>query len=675
MSAGLALWAQHSLTGEFLTRFREPDPWKKVATVTMVALGFSVLAGLVYGLSSSRRSESEEAPAFHVRPKLLLASAILFAALLVSYGFFGETSLVRWLWLLSGAALLLPLYRAESPRFIPKEIAVWEWLILGAATAIAFFFRFWRVTEFPSHVDNDVGVMGLKTLEVISGNIEQWTGLTSSGHPYASHQILAAGVRLFGGDHEGIVMFSVLAGTLTVPLVFLLGRLLFGRQAGLIAMAMLMGSYTHIHFSRILFGPIATLFVTLSLYLLLRALREGLMFWAALSGLTLGFGLHTYYSARISPLLAVAVLGAWAVWSLVSRKDKAAVVLTFALGSLVGLGPTVGFALKKPKEFSGRTDSVVLWSPDIMRHSMSKYATDSRAVVVREQVRRSFLTLYFYADQSTHFGFPRPMVGTLTAVLFTVGFGLCLARLKDPGTVGLLSWFLLTFIFGGVLTADPPFWPHLNIAMPAICLIAGLAGAYLMHSLGELSPGRHPALRAGAAGLLVFLAGHHWSLYMELVADNARPRMRASRFIASLPLETNIYIFSAFTKKSEETFRFFNPSNRILDGDQAVVEALPAPTAQPMSFLLFDRRELLDFLVRKFPGGVYREHSPRKPLQFVSYTVNVSESDFVPGYARELPRLASTGWWLLLGFLTAVGWFSATRLFPGRLGVPDPEPA
>ncbi len=122
-----------------------------------------------------------------------------------------------------------------------------------------------------------------------------------------------------------------------------------------------------------------------------------------------------------------------------------------------------GFALRDPKSYAGRANDVMIQTPEVMRHSQAKHGTTSESAIIVEQLSRSFLTLYRYGDQSPHFWLPKPMVGGLVAVFFTLGLKLWLSRWREISLLTLGAWFLLTFLLGGVLTSDPPHWPHLNI--------------------------------------------------------------------------------------------------------------------------------------------------------------------------------------------------------------------
>ena len=120
------------------------------------------------------------------------------------------------------------LYSAlRRPRATPAGAArwsPWEAPALLALTFASFALRFYRITEVPDHVDNDVALMGVQTLRMMQNHDLRWFGLAASDHLLATHEIQALGLRLFRNHHFGLVMMSVLAGTLTVPVLYVLAR-------------------------------------------------------------------------------------------------------------------------------------------------------------------------------------------------------------------------------------------------------------------------------------------------------------------------------------------------------------------------------------------------------------------------------------------------------------------
>lgn len=674
LSAALAaaFVAQYLFTGEVFTRLRDSVTWtwEPRYTAGSVLLLVAIAAAAWFG----RRDEGEPAPpACPARPGgsavrwaagvsvgLNTAANVLFLAR-------GESGTVRILWILAMVSLVLPLLLPvlKGPRLAAAGAAPWspwEGPALLALTFAGFLLRFYRVTELPDHVDNDVALMGVETLRMMRSHDPRWFGLAASEHLLSSHQLQALGFRLFGRDHFGLVMLSVLAGTLTLPVLYVLAREAFSRRVALISTVLLATSYTHIHFSRILFGPTATFLLCLSFAHLFRAFRTGRAFnWAA-GGLAMGVCLLTYDSSRVGPVIVLAVLAACAFLNRAALRGQIAGWGLFLAGAFVGFGPMTGFVIQSVSSFVGRGNTVMIWSPEILKHSMDKYHVHSLAAVLLEQTRHTFLTLHLYGDESPHFGFPRPMVGALAAALCVLGTGVALARLRRVPFFLVLAWLFLTFVLGGVLTADPPFWPHLNIALPAIVLLAGLGADRLMRSLEPLAP-RGDVIAPVVMGIALLASGaHDWAVYSGFADDNAGRRIEAARFLDGLPVETYVYMVADDTTWKEYCFRFFDGdmTGRNVTVDDLVSGRVKVPAGRPYTIVLFGHEDAIPLLSRMSPRSIVEAHDDRNgALLFTS--VSVIPPGFRPRVQPEPIRPGLLP--LALAALAAAGWvaFSSIR--------------
>ena len=136
------------------------------------------------------------------------------------------------------------------------------------------------------------------------------------------------------------------------------------------------------------------------------------------------------------------------------------------------------------------------------------------------------------------------MVGALTAALCVLGIGLSLVRLRRLPHLLVLAWLIVTFVLGGVLTCDPPYWPHLNIALPAIVLLGGLGADRLMRSLSTLHMERNVLVPVVVGSALFAASVHGWIVYVRYANDNAGRRIEAARFLDALPTETYVHVIT-----------------------------------------------------------------------------------------------------------------------------------
>ncbi len=103
--------------------------------------------------------------------------------------------------------------------------------------------------------------------------------------------------HIFGPTQYGSRFASVLFGTFTILLVYLVGLQLFSKKIALFAATFMAFSPFHIHLMMAEMDPTAVFFIFLSAYFLLRSLEERPSLFLLLSGISLGIaGLVKYYA-------------------------------------------------------------------------------------------------------------------------------------------------------------------------------------------------------------------------------------------------------------------------------------------------------------------------------------------------------------------------------------------
>jgi hypothetical protein len=312
----------------------------------------------------------------------------------------------------------------------------------------------------------------------------------------------------------------------------------------------------------------------------------------------------------------------------------------------------LAYAIRNFSAFSGRANIVTLWTPRVWQHEMATYQATSAIQVLWQQTWRTFLTLHLTGDGSPHFAFPVPMVSSLTALLFILGLGYSLSRIKSIKYFSILAWIFLTFIFGGVLTADPPYWPHLNIALPAIILIAAVGAKSLADKITIVfGQAGYKIYSLVLVSIIIITGITNWQVYYAYVKNNAGPRLRISRYLTSLPPGYTVYMSSPNFTWNEYAFRFFNQE---IPGQDLTPEALAtaAPVIeQPTVFILFESPDLVPTLQRLYPEGEMKNHYDFNNLvSFISYQVVPSAYEFKQE-ARAVNLLSLPGWWLIFGIL------------------------
>jgi YYY domain-containing protein len=258
---------------------------------------------------------------------------------------------------------------------------------------------------------------------------------------------------------------TALADTLTVALVFLIGRRLFGVAAGLLASMLYASSVLAIqlaHFFAV--DTWLTLFVTATLYLLMRFLERPTLGWSLATGAVIGMAFATKASvpALLAPVLATYAYVFW------KSEDRRHVLGIAAAGGLVSL---LFFTMFEPY-------ALIRIRP---------FVEDIRlqARIVRGQ---------FDIPYTRQFVGLTPGIYELRNMFaYTMGPGLLLAALA--GTIWA-SWRAITS-------------RHLQLAIPVLWVLAYLPvtltteARFLRYSLPIF-----PVLTVFAAGLLVWVISH-----------------------------------------------------------------------------------------------------------------------------------------------------------------------
>ena len=159
------------------------------------------------------------------------------------------------------------------------------------------------------------------------------------GHPPLFH-ILLRGVVPVLGEHAGRYI-SALAGTATIPLVYVLGKRLFDRPTALLAAILLAISPLHVWYSRE--GRMYALYVMFTLLASIaveRVARRGRPSDYAAWALSAAAGLMTHYGFAAVLLVQVFFLG-WLAWRRAQRGQQLAML---AVVGFVGLAAMVPLA-------------------------------------------------------------------------------------------------------------------------------------------------------------------------------------------------------------------------------------------------------------------------------------------------------------------------------------------
>lgn len=376
LAAGLAVMAQYSL---------EPGAGRSSGPglfLYAIAAAFLILAAWrgEWRFLAPVEAGPQQDP-FTVRPIMLLIGAFSAIAAFAIIGWAPLTpggnqfNLVNVIFWLSAVALIVRGFWLDAPgsrswlarwqaRVASRDwrlnISVWTMALILVAGAIVFF-RVYHLQQVPAEMVSDHAEKLLDVWDVLHGETRIFFPRNTGREPLQFY-LTAAIIQLFntGYSHLSLKIGTVLAGILTLPYIYLLGKEIGGRRVALLALILAGVAYWPNVISRVgLRFPFYPLFVAPTLYYLVRGLRTGDRNHFILAGIALGIGLHGYTPIRILPFVVVAAIALYLLHRQ-SRGVRGQTVLflfILALVSLIIFLPLLRYALDNPEAFAFRSFS------------------------------------------------------------------------------------------------------------------------------------------------------------------------------------------------------------------------------------------------------------------------------------------------------------------------------
>jgi len=371
-----------------------------------------------------------------------------------------------------------------------RKAARLDLVVILILVLIAAFFRFYRLNELPIGLWRDEAANGLEALRVLEGDLAIFYGTQEPLFIY----LVAISIALLGRNPLAIRMVAAVAGTVTIPVTYLLVKELLrsthqrARTVAFLTSLWLATSYWHLNFSRLGFrGVLLPLFAALSFYFLWRGWNQldshpsqrSTYVWLALAGSCFGVTFYTYTPSRFLPLLLIPflILAARRTWmttraaapmrrALSLNVPVFASLSVFVLSFVVIFGPLALHFLADPKS---------LW----VRFGVSVFAADTGEplpVLLARNVLRQLGMFGFLADPNTrHNPAGRPAFDLITLGFFVIGFLLSLRRWRKMPYLFCIVWFL-AMQMPAILTY--PELPH------SLRAIGALPIAYVFPALG-----------------------------------------------------------------------------------------------------------------------------------------------------------------------------------------------
>lgn len=407
----------------------------------------------------------------------LLITSPLFAALAIHAAGFGIRMRAPYVavtaWLLGiGLALVGSWKPREEKTRLSKAVLFWFVLVMFPA----FLFRGIATGQFPILLTGDEASAGFNAIQFVRG---QWNNPFITGwfsFPSFFPFLQSLSVRIFGNTIEALRIPSALAGTLTVGVVYLCGRSMFGQRAGIFAALILAVLHFHIHFSRLGLNNIWDgLWFTLTIGALWLGWKTQARWAWLLAGL--GLGISQYFYATSKALMGIVFVAALLAFCF--RRARFRQMLPDICAALI-----VALAVVSPLAWYYVNEPGELLAP-FVRASRLEEITSSGVSFWSFVFRQLPVSLGAYTHtQFTDFSFwyapETPVLRSLAAMFFYIGIIFLIIHDRDS-RLTLLTLWLVALALSNALSATMPAAQRYVAAVPACALVAG----YGLHKIAE----------------------------------------------------------------------------------------------------------------------------------------------------------------------------------------------
>jgi len=403
-----------------------------------------------------------------------------------------------------------------SQNHINLKISPWI-IVIIISTIIVIFFRFYRLNEVLGEMFSDHAEKLLDVNDVLNGKFPVFF-IRNTGREFFQFYWTALVAIIFktGISFMSLKIGTALAGFLTLPYIYLLGKELRNKWVGIIAFLFAGIAYWPNVISRVgLRFPLYPLFVAPTLFYLIRGIRQKRKNDFIYSGIALGLGLHGYSSTRFLPIIVMVAILLFLIHkqSKGIRNQTINAFIPLVIASFIIFLPLFKYALV---------------NPDMVGYRMMTRLTSTEREITQPVVE-IFLknlwnaeTMFFYSNGGTwvHSIPNRPALDTISTGLYLLGTMIVLIQYikkRNWDDIFLLISVPLLMMPSILSIAFPDENPSLNrtggAIIPVFIIIAiGLERIlFSLWRVAEMKRYKFLTIIIGL-GILFFSAGNNFDL-------------------------------------------------------------------------------------------------------------------------------------------------------------------
>jgi hypothetical protein len=421
------------------------------------------------------------------------------------------------------------------------KVDAWGLLLL-AVVVISIYYRLTQLAHVPPEMVSDHAEKLYDVLDVLNGRYSIFFP-RNTGREALQFYLAAVTAKVLGTGVSFLTLKigTALAGLVTLPYIYLLGKEAFDRNVGIVAMALAGIGYWPNVISRVgLRFPLYPLFAAPAMYYVVRGLRRKSVNDFLIGGLIVGVGLHGYSPSRIIPIVLAVGVGIYLLHRVARERGWAALTWLVAAGAvaLVVVLPLLRFAVEHTDIFMMRTASRI--------GDPSRPLAEPALIILLKNVWKGLLMFGWddgavWVNSIPH----RPALDWVTGGLFHLGIGMMVVRYVKKRSwidVFLLVSIPLLQLPSTLSIAFPNENPATNRAAGAFIpafIAAGVPLAFLTSWAANQFQAKRAWLIgfASAAGLFMLAAFNNYELvfreYQQLFRRSAWNTSEAGHIVRS----------------------------------------------------------------------------------------------------------------------------------------------
>lgn len=461
-----------------------------------IGIAFYLLAVVILGFLIQRKSwllppvspakVQEEKDSLRLAPLFIGVAFSLLAFVFFSGNQFTPLNVSLWVigFLFLCSALWVPEGRWKTwvsrwRQFRLQGICFSPWsLLVILVFGIAAFFRFNLIRHVPPEMFSDHAEKLLDVADVLHGKTSIFFPRNTGREAFQMY-LTAAVSKVFGTGLSflSLKIGTILAGFLTLPYIYLLGKEYANHRVGLFAVFLAGVAYWPNVISRVaLRFTLYPFFAAPAFYYFIRGLRKRRRNDFIFSGIALGLGLHGYSPFRIVPLILVVAAVIYFLHH-ISKKDTRRVitaVLVIGLISLIVFLPLFRFALSHYEIMTYRMKTRMA--------SLERPLPGPAWKIFLTNTWKALVMFQWNNGETWVHSIPyRPALGIVSAALFTLGVVIVVVRYVrdrhwlDLLMLALIPAFLMTSILSLAFPAENPCLNRTGGTIIPVFIIAGVA--------------------------------------------------------------------------------------------------------------------------------------------------------------------------------------------------------